>query len=122
MTSYSFTEKKRIRKDFGKQHSILEVPYLLAIQVDSYRDFLQADTDPAKRRDQGLLRTRRTLQSPAGPHAIVDGRPPPDSSPNLGVLRPPRPPVPTRHAMASAPSPGPSCGLRVNCGESQPVE
>lgn len=41
MTSYSFTEKKRIRKDFGKQRSILEVPFLLAIQVDSYREFLQ---------------------------------------------------------------------------------
>ncbi|GAB3514789.1 DNA-directed RNA polymerase subunit beta [Pseudoxanthomonas daejeonensis] len=54
MTTYSFTEKKRIRKDFGKQRSILEVPFLLAIQVDSYRDFLQADTDSAKRRDQGL--------------------------------------------------------------------
>ena len=54
MTTYSFTEKKRIRKDFGKQLSILEVPYLLAIQVDSYRDFLQADADPAKRREQGL--------------------------------------------------------------------
>ncbi len=54
MTSYSFTEKKRIRKDFGKQHSILEVPYLLAIQVDSYRDFLQDSIDPAKRKDHGL--------------------------------------------------------------------
>lgn len=43
MTSYSFTEKKRIRKDFGKQRSILEVPFLLAIQVDSYREFLQED-------------------------------------------------------------------------------
>ena len=30
---YSFTEKKRIRKDFGKRRSILEVPFLLAIQV-----------------------------------------------------------------------------------------
>lgn len=54
MTSYSFTEKKRIRKDFGKQRSILEVPYLLAIQVDSYRDFLQENIDPAKRKDHGL--------------------------------------------------------------------
>ncbi|KAF1705440.1 DNA-directed RNA polymerase subunit beta [Pseudoxanthomonas suwonensis] len=54
MTTYSFTEKKRIRKDFGKQRSILEVPFLLAIQVDSYREFLQADIDPAKRRDTGL--------------------------------------------------------------------
>ena len=53
-SSYSFTEKKRIRKDFGKQKTILEVPYLLAIQVDSYREFLQADISPAKRSDRGL--------------------------------------------------------------------
>ncbi|MBJ6979724.1 MULTISPECIES: DNA-directed RNA polymerase subunit beta [unclassified Luteimonas] len=53
-TSYSFTEKKRIRKDFGKRRSILEVPFLLAIQVDSYREFLQADRDPARREDRGL--------------------------------------------------------------------
>ncbi|MBC7990144.1 MAG: DNA-directed RNA polymerase subunit beta, partial [Luteimonas sp.] len=51
---YSFTEKKRIRKDFGKSRSILEVPFLLAIQVDSYREFLQSNTDPAKREDRGL--------------------------------------------------------------------
>jgi len=54
MTSYSYTEKKRIRKDFGKQRSILEVPFLLAIQVDSYREFLQENVDPAKRSDHGL--------------------------------------------------------------------
>jgi len=52
--SYSFTEKKRIRKDFGKRSSILETPYLLAIQVDSYRKFLQEETSVADRRDQGL--------------------------------------------------------------------
>jgi len=51
---YSFTEKKRIRKDFGKSRSILEVPFLLAIQVDSYREFLQEHADPAKREDRGL--------------------------------------------------------------------
>ena len=49
--AYSFTEKKRIRKDFGKRSSILEVPYLLAIQLDSYRKFLQAD-QPEERRDE----------------------------------------------------------------------
>jgi DNA-directed RNA polymerase subunit beta len=54
MTTYSFTEKKRIRKDFGKRGSILEVPFLLAIQVDSYREFLQENIDPAKREDRGL--------------------------------------------------------------------
>jgi DNA-directed RNA polymerase subunit beta len=52
--TYSFTEKKRIRKDFGKRRSILEVPFLLAIQVDSYREFLQEHADPAKREDRGL--------------------------------------------------------------------
>ncbi|MBF6025770.1 DNA-directed RNA polymerase subunit beta [Lysobacter niastensis] len=52
--TYSFTEKKRIRKDFGKRRSILEVPFLLAIQVDSYREFLQENADPAKREDRGL--------------------------------------------------------------------
>jgi DNA-directed RNA polymerase subunit beta len=51
---YSFTEKKRIRKDFGKRPSILEVPYLLAIQVDSYREFLQEVVAPAQRGDHGL--------------------------------------------------------------------
>jgi len=52
--AYSFTEKKRIRKDFGKRQSILEVPYLLAIQLDSYRKFLQAETHEERREDAGL--------------------------------------------------------------------
>ncbi|RDZ27643.1 DNA-directed RNA polymerase subunit beta [Lysobacter silvisoli] len=52
--TYSFTEKKRIRKDFGKRKSILEVPFLLAIQVDSYREFLQENVEPSKRADRGL--------------------------------------------------------------------
>jgi DNA-directed RNA polymerase subunit beta len=52
--TYSFTEKKRIRKDFGKRPSILEVPYLLAIQVDSYREFLQEALAPAQRSEHGL--------------------------------------------------------------------
>jgi DNA-directed RNA polymerase subunit beta len=52
--AYSFTEKKRIRKDFGKRESILEVPYLLAIQLDSYRKFLQADAAEDRRNEAGL--------------------------------------------------------------------
>ena len=50
-TQYSFTEKKRIRKDFGKSRSILGVPFLLAIQVDSYREFLQERAEPGKREE-----------------------------------------------------------------------
>src|SRR3546814_6711909 len=53
-SNYSFTEKKRVRKDFGKRGSILEVPFLLAIQVDYYREFMQANTDPAKRAEREL--------------------------------------------------------------------
>src|ERR1700684_4395213 len=51
---YSFTEKKRIRKNFGRQQSILEVPYLLAIQLDSYRSFLQAQVAEEQRHVTGL--------------------------------------------------------------------
>ncbi len=52
--TYSFTEKKRIRKDFGKRPSVLGVPYLLAIQTDSYREFLQAEVSVKNREDKGL--------------------------------------------------------------------
>ena len=52
--AYSFTEKKRIRKDFGKRPSILEVPFLLATQIDSYRKFLQEGVAVADREDVGL--------------------------------------------------------------------
>ena len=52
--TYSFTEKKRIRKDFGKRRTVLEVPYLLAIQMDSYREFLQEFAPTGKREERGL--------------------------------------------------------------------
>ena len=59
--SYSFTEKKRIRKDFGKQASILDVPNLLLIQLDSYNAFLQKDIAPEKRKNVGLQAAFKTL-------------------------------------------------------------
>ncbi len=51
---YSFTEKKRIRKNFGKFPSVMTEPYLLAIQVESYKKFLQLDTPPEERANAGL--------------------------------------------------------------------
>ena len=51
---YTFTEKKRIRKDFGKRPPILDVPYLLSMQLDSYKTFLQADKPEKKREATGL--------------------------------------------------------------------
>ncbi len=52
--AYSYTEKQRIRKNFGKLAEVMEQPYLLAIQLDSYREFTQADLEPEKRLDVGL--------------------------------------------------------------------
>ncbi len=52
--AYSYTEKKRIRKDFGKLPQVMDVPYLLAIQLDSYHDFLQQDRAPQERLEVGL--------------------------------------------------------------------
>ena len=52
--AYSFTEKKRIRKNFGKLPGVLEVPYLLSIQLNSYRTFLQESARPDSRADRGL--------------------------------------------------------------------
>lgn len=51
---YSYTEKKRIRKDFGKHPSTIGTPPLLELQLDSYRKFLQAEVEPEKRGPFGL--------------------------------------------------------------------
>jgi DNA-directed RNA polymerase subunit beta len=52
--AYSFTEKKRVRKSFAKRASVLQVPFLLATQIDSYAQFLQADAGADRRKNQGL--------------------------------------------------------------------
>ena len=52
--AYSYTEKKRIRKDFGKRPEILAVPYMLQIQLASYRRFLQEDVTKEDRQTSGL--------------------------------------------------------------------
>ncbi len=59
--AYSFTEKKRIRKNFGKRPTILDVPYLLSIQLDSYNRFLQTDKAEKDRVDIGLHAAFQTV-------------------------------------------------------------
>lgn len=59
--AYSFTEKKRIRKDFGKLPEAMDLPYLLAIQVDSYGQFLQLGKGPEQRKDVGLHTAFRSV-------------------------------------------------------------
>ncbi|MET0088578.1 MAG: DNA-directed RNA polymerase subunit beta [Candidatus Thiodiazotropha sp.] len=72
--AYSFTEKKRIRKDFGKRPSILEVPFLLATQIDSYRSFLQDGVPANEREDVGLhaaFKSVMPITSYSG-HAVLE--------------------------------------------------
>jgi len=47
---YSYSDKKRIRKDFGKRPQVLEIPYLLSIQLDSFKKFIDVNGD----KDNGL--------------------------------------------------------------------
>jgi DNA-directed RNA polymerase subunit beta len=52
--AYSYTEKKRIRKEFGSLPNAMDIPYLLAIQLDSYRKFTQQGVPLDQRGDYGL--------------------------------------------------------------------
>ena len=52
--AYTYTEKKRIRKDFSKTPTILDVPYLLETQIESYKRFLQEDSEIDNRSEYGL--------------------------------------------------------------------
>ncbi len=52
--TFSYTEKKRIRRSFEKISSVMDLPNLLATQLESYEEFLQKDIDPLKRKVQGL--------------------------------------------------------------------
>ncbi|TFH12235.1 MAG: DNA-directed RNA polymerase subunit beta [Nitrosomonadales bacterium] len=52
--SYSFTEKKRIRKSFAKRASVLPIPFLLATQLESYAAFLQEHIPASQRENRGL--------------------------------------------------------------------
>ena len=59
--SYSFTEKKRLRKSFAKREEVLDVPYLLEMQLESYKNFLQLDVPLEDRKDEGLQSTFNSL-------------------------------------------------------------
>ena len=66
--SYSFTEKKRIRKSFASRPSVLEVPSLLDTQLRSYEEFLQADVAPNKRNTEYGLQAAFTSIFPITSH------------------------------------------------------
>ena len=58
--SYSFTEKKRIRKSFAKRASVLPIPFLLATQLESYAAFLQEAADITAKQELKAFSERMT--------------------------------------------------------------
>ena len=52
--SYSYTEKRRIRKNFGRLPKVMELPRLIETQLDSYSQFLQQNVEVDKRENKGL--------------------------------------------------------------------
>ena len=59
--SYSYTEKRRIRKNFGRLPKVMELPRLVETQLESYSQFLQQDIDAEKRENKGLEEVFQTL-------------------------------------------------------------
>ena len=59
--AYSFTERKRIRKDFGHLPEPMDIPYLLSIQTDSYARFLQHGVAAKSLEDVGLHAAFRSV-------------------------------------------------------------
>ncbi|MBT7542832.1 MAG: DNA-directed RNA polymerase subunit beta [Gammaproteobacteria bacterium] len=51
---YTYTEKKRIRKNFGKRKQVIDIPPMLDIQTDSYSGFLNTDDNSEKRAVSGI--------------------------------------------------------------------
>src|SRR4026209_333905 len=66
--TYTLTERKRIRKSFAKRAIVQDVPFLLATQLESYTEFLQAHVAPESRRNQGLQAAFPSI-SPISPPA-----------------------------------------------------
>jgi len=59
--SYSYTEKRRIRKNFGRLPKIMELPKLIETQLESYSQFLQQHVEVGARENQGLEEVFQTL-------------------------------------------------------------
>jgi DNA-directed RNA polymerase subunit beta len=59
--SYSYTEKRRIRKNFGRLPKVMELPKLIKTQLDSYAQFLQQHVEVGARENKGLEEVFQTL-------------------------------------------------------------
>jgi DNA-directed RNA polymerase subunit beta len=61
VNSLSFTERKRVRKNFGTLKEVTKFPNLIEIQKDSYASFLLEDFKPSERPDKGLQKVFKSV-------------------------------------------------------------
>ncbi|MDC0180130.1 DNA-directed RNA polymerase subunit beta [Pseudomonadota bacterium] len=59
--SYSYTEKRRIRKNFGRLPKVMKLPKLIETQLESYTQFLQQHVEVGARENKGLEEVFQTL-------------------------------------------------------------
>src|SRR3989338_7372666 len=54
MASLNHTNGSILRKDYSRIGKVVSMPNLIEVQKKSFVQFLQAETDPEKRKDEGL--------------------------------------------------------------------
>ena len=61
VNTLSFTDKKRVRKNFGKLKEVSKFPNLIEIQKNSYDEFLLENENPSSREDRGLQKVFKSV-------------------------------------------------------------
>ena len=59
--AYTYTEKKRIRKNFGKRKQVIDIPSMLDIQTDSYASFLNTSSNNEDRENSGIHKAFKSV-------------------------------------------------------------
>ena len=57
----TLTERKRIRKSFGRIPEVAPLPYLIELQESSYANFIQMDVSPEERETKGLQEVFKSM-------------------------------------------------------------
>ncbi|MEB3702732.1 DNA-directed RNA polymerase subunit beta [Candidatus Bealeia paramacronuclearis] len=57
----TLTERKRIRKSFGRIPEVAPLPYLIELQKSSYANFIQMDVSPEERETKGLQEVFKSM-------------------------------------------------------------
>ena len=61
VNTLSFTDKKRVRKNFGKLKEVSKFPNLIEIQKNSYDEFLLENENSSSREDKGLQKVFKSV-------------------------------------------------------------